>query len=667
MEKIAGLLEPDFVGACHLFETDRANYEFTVDISLQPEYFNGPGEFHESALIVSLSMLGCLSRKQIELFHSWAEMCEDDGKSGSLCRAQLKCREARQILDFEGTEKAFEVLKEASCSLEKVQDKSSESYRLNKGLFLYSEGEAYCKNRDYKKSLESLESSLKFTEELLNVHNNLAMCYNAIGNCHFSLNKPTKALEFYNKAYQMQLALAGENHFDMPMYKNQIGSVHENQGEYDKAVECYKEALRLLDELKLSGYWDEAHFCRNLANALVFQEKYSEAVEPADRAYNIRMNILGNHPLTVRSIFQRAVIQANFGEFKKALQLFLEAWEMEKSLGAGNQSQVWRKIITGVEDMCDFLKNLGKKKIQFRKDAVKFCQRFWDQQKRSAQFSFSQFNKDIIDAIMYLPGDKKDRYETEKEALWFYEGMQSATKGEFQVEFDQETDNSACNEMLKERDEILDKLIDLCLQLDEHEKLTKYKNDKLALYKGILVRKYFVGEKEYDYDKATMKYKVEQLYQDVGQTKDIPEFRENLLHTWQTQWEEGKGGEKMKEIGVGRERTINGILQLCMELKQLDMFRRYGKEALSFYEDIWEVKQATMKSPEMKKFLLNIKQSASSIGDHQMERLYDEALQMFYLDEWEVESEEEIEVGSEEETELGAEAGEAENRCTIFK
>ncbi|KAJ7370323.1 hypothetical protein OS493_033120 [Desmophyllum pertusum] len=450
MEKIAGLLEPDFVGACHLFETDRANYEFTVDISLQPEYFNVPG---------------------------------------FLCRAQLKCREARQILDFEGTEKAFEVLKEASCSLEKVQDKSSESYRLSKGLYLYSEGEAYYKNRDYKKSLESLESSLTFTEELLSDHTDLARCYNAIGNCHYGLNRPTKALEFYNKAYQMQLALTGKYHSEIPMYKNQIGTVHENQGEYGEAVECYKEALALLDELKLSGYWDEAHFCRNLANALVFQEKYSEAVEPADRAYNIRMNILGNHPLTVRSIFQRAVIQANFGEFKKALQLFLEAWEMEKSLGAGNRSELWRKIIKGVEDMYDHLKNSGKKKEQFRKDALTFCQRFWDEEKHSAQFSFTQFNKDIIDAIMYLLSDKKDRYETAKEALWFYEGMQSATNGEFQDKFYQETDNSALNEMLKERDEILDKLIELCLQLGEHEKLTKYQNDKLALYKRVLVRK----------------------------------------------------------------------------------------------------------------------------------------------------------------------------------
>ncbi|KAJ7370319.1 hypothetical protein OS493_033115 [Desmophyllum pertusum] len=275
----------------------------------------------------------------------------------------------------------------------------------------------------------------------------------------------------------MQESLAGEYHFDMPMYKNQIGTVHENQGEYDKAVECYEEALALLKELKLSGFWDEAHFCRNLANALMFQKKYEEAVEPADRAYNIRLKILGNHPLTVRSIFPASGDSGQLWRIQESLTV------VPRSMGNGESHlvlEVWRKVIKGVEDMYDFLKTSGKKKEQFRKDALKFCQRFWDEEKHSAQFSFTQFNKDIIDAIMYLLGDKKDRYETEKEALWFYDGMQSATEREFQEEFDQETDNSALNEMLKERDEILDKLIELCLQLDEHEKLTKYKKRQVV-------------------------------------------------------------------------------------------------------------------------------------------------------------------------------------------
>ena len=547
------------------------------------------------------------------------------------------------MLDVDGTEKAFDVLKEASCSLEKAQDKSSESFRLSKGLLLFSEGEIYCRKRAYRKALESLESSLQLSEELLKVHSDVARCYNAIGNCHFHLRKPEKALSFYNIAYGMQKELAGsECHFDIPMYKNQIGTAYEGQGDYEKAVQYYRDALRLLKELKLSGFHDEAQFCRNLANSLMFQKKYLEAVEPAERAYYLRMKLLGSHPLTVRSIFQRAVLQANFKEFEKALELFLEAWEMEKSLGTGNHSEVWRKIIIGAEDMYEetakgreverHISSFLSERELFRKDALEFCQRFWDEEKRSGHFSFTDYRREIIDELLYLVRDEKETFEAQKEALWFYEGMQRVSEEEFQEEFDQETDNNVLNEMLKERIMILDKAIKLCVNLAEGEKLAKLNNIKLALYKNVLVRPDFVGEKEDGYDKATLKIKVEQLYRNAGEGEYIPEFQESLLSTWQTQWEEGKEEEKLKEFGVAiaRERTISGILCLCKDLKKEEMFRRYGKEALSFYESAWEVKQALMEPPQMKQFLFDVKQVASSIGDHEKENFYDKALQVGY-------------------------------------
>ena len=500
---------------------------------------------------------------------------------------------------------------------------------LTKGLYLYSKGDILWKNKDYKKALESLESSLELSEGLLKEHTDLARCYNSIGNCLFSLNQPMKALEFYEKAYKMQKELGGsEHHFDMPTYKNQIGTAYESQGDYDKAIEYYRDALELLDELKISGSWDEALFRRNLANALMHQGKYSEAVEPANRAYNLRVKIHGNHPLTVRSIFQRAVIQANFADFKKALELFLEAWEMEKTLAIGNHSVVWRKIITGVEDMCDFLKE-RKRKERFRKDALKFCQRFWEEQKASHQFTFNEYNKDIIDAFMDLVvDDKKAKYEIQKEQLWFYEGMYNANEEYFEEDFDQETDNDALNEMLKNRDELLDEVIDFCAKLDEHERLSHHKTNKLTLYKQFLVKPDFLGKKEYGLDKASLKTKVEQLYEDVGQAKTILDFRENLLHVWQRQWEEGKSEAKTNKIGVGREKTIDGILQLCKEIKKENMYIRYGQEALSFYDEMWEVKHVNMKNPEMKKFLRKIKELASSIGDYGSEKLYKDALQV---------------------------------------
>ena len=82
MKKIAGLIEADYVRAFIEFARDRPNYEFAIDISLLPEYFSVPGGYHENALIASLFNSMLSREKQTELFHSWAEMCEDDGNLG---------------------------------------------------------------------------------------------------------------------------------------------------------------------------------------------------------------------------------------------------------------------------------------------------------------------------------------------------------------------------------------------------------------------------------------------------------------------------------------------------------------------------------------------------------------------------------------------------------
>ena len=396
---------------------------------------------------------------------------------GSLGRTQFKCWEARQVLDIHGTEKAYEVLREALHSMEKVEDQSTESFKLTKAFYSYTEGEILWRNRDYKKALASLQLSLTFSEELLKEHADLARCYNAVGNCCFHLNRPTEALQFFEKAYEMQERLASfEHYYDLPMYKHQIGTAYESLQKYDKAVEYYRDALRLLEELNLSGLGDEAHFCREIANALLWQGKYSEAAEPAMRAYNIRKKLLKNHPLTVRSIFQRAILQHCLQDYEGALKLYLEAWEMEKSLDVGNHSEVWQKIITGVEDMCDFLKN-GEKKQTFRKDALKFCKQFWIEKKKSPRFAFIDSNKDIIDTLMDLVSDENDKYELQKEQLWFYEGMYNATKEELQKDCDLETESDTLHYMLEEMTKLLNQMIHLCHQLKDYKQEELYTNE----------------------------------------------------------------------------------------------------------------------------------------------------------------------------------------------
>ena len=510
---------------------------------------------------------------------------------------------------------------------------------------MYFEGEIYYQNRDYHKAIECLESSLDLTEGPLKLDTNVARCYNALGNCYYGLDRPEKALEFYSKALKMREELSGSDyHYDMPVYKNQIGTVHEHKGEYEEAVKCYKDALELLEKLKCLGYEDEALFRRNLANVYVRQEKYKEAGEEAKKAVKIRLKILGNHPDTVRSIFQQGLIQANLKAYDKALDFFLEAWEMEKLLGVGNHSAVWRLIIKDVFDMHEFLEKKGaeKEKEEFRQDALAFCERFWkeekdkDKEKASPQFNFTPYNKEIIDAILFLlkkrtskfgMTDKKekafiDKYE--KEALWFYDGMQRITEQSFNNEFDKAADNKVVNELLRERTAFLDKIIEFCSRHDDHEKLRKHKQGKVTLFKKVLFRSDFVGEKTQE--KLTLKEAVEDLYRDFGGKGSIKGFRENLLTTWQRQWEEGKGTEESEEKLVARWRLIKGILQLCKELGMKDLRTRYQKEEMSFSE----LHYHEMK-PMRKLFLNKMKELASSIRDREREKVYHPPLQVKFF------------------------------------
>ena len=82
MKRIAGLIESSYMRAFNEFKRDRPNFEFAIDIALLPEYFSVPGGYHESALIVSLFNAMLSGKKQTKLFHSWAEMCKDDGNLG---------------------------------------------------------------------------------------------------------------------------------------------------------------------------------------------------------------------------------------------------------------------------------------------------------------------------------------------------------------------------------------------------------------------------------------------------------------------------------------------------------------------------------------------------------------------------------------------------------
>ncbi len=384
----------------------------------------------------------------------------------------MKSREALQVLQLEGWEKALEVLKGADESLKTIQKeaKGSEFFRLTQSSYLYVQGEVYYRAGKRAKALKILHQSLKIMEDLLQSHTSTSRCLNAIGNCHNKLGKHDEAIKFYTKAYEMRKELSGSmNHFDMPFFKGQIGKGYEGEREYHKAIEWYKEALELAKELKIPGMLNTALYNRNIANSYAWLRDFDEAYQPAKDAYEIRKDILGNHPWTARSAFQMAEICRSLEDFDEAEEYYAEAWKVEKSLGQGNHSEIMVRLVQTYEAM---LRGVGK--AEFQKEWFEFYLRYWNEEREFEGFEFSLANKKVIDSIndqLSDLGDRQTEKKYQREALWFYKGAW----------------NSPVTKKLPrhQREDILQDLLRLCKMLGEKDLVKKYEAEAFRFYEKL--------------------------------------------------------------------------------------------------------------------------------------------------------------------------------------
>ena len=403
---------------------------------------------------------------------------------GSMFRAEMRCWEALQVLNLEGWHKAAKVVQEARELLKRVQRESKETelFKLAKSSCLFVEGEVFNRAGNCPKALKRLSSSLEIIENLLRNHTSTCRCLNAIGNCYSNLGKPEEAIKFYTRAYEMRQDLSGsKEHFDLPLFRSQIGTAYESMAiqeykkhrmtpvakeNFRKAIEYYQEALDLAKELNLKGILYTALFNRNIANARSWLMEFEEAKTFAYNGYQIRKDILGKHPLTARSTFQMAENSRSLEDYDEAEKYYEEAWEIEKSLGQGNHSEVRDRIIKSYEGMLP----KGRKRA-FQKEVLEFYQRLWDEEKSFEGFPFSQANMHIIDAINERLGEEVDfktRKKYQNEALWFYEGAW----------------NSPDTKSLpyEQREHILQTLLRLCKQAKNEALFNKYLEDSFRFY-----------------------------------------------------------------------------------------------------------------------------------------------------------------------------------------
>ncbi|KAJ7350160.1 hypothetical protein OS493_038107 [Desmophyllum pertusum] len=373
------------------------------------------------------------------------------------------------VLRLEGWQRALEVLKMAEESLDAVQkeSKGTDFFRLTRSSYLFVEGEVYYRAGNMAKALRILHRSLKIMEDILKSHTSTSKCLNAIGNCHNKLGKPDEAIKYYTRAYDMRKELSGSmNHFDMPFFKGQIGTVYEGKKQFHEAIEFYQEALELSKELKIPGMLNTALYNRNIANAYSWLGKFEEAYQPAKNAYEIRKDILGTHPWTARSAFQMAEICRRLADFDEAEVFYEEAWQIEKSLGQGNHSEVMVRIVQSYEAMLR-----GVRKEEFQKETFEFYQCYWDEERNFQGFEFSPANKKVIDSInerLSDFGDRQTQKKYQREALWFYEGAWNSP------------DTTKLPYL--QREDILQTLLRLCNMSHEKDLYNKYEGVAFGFY-----------------------------------------------------------------------------------------------------------------------------------------------------------------------------------------
>ena len=396
----------------------------------------------------------------------------------------MRCREALQVLNLEGWCKAAEVVQEARELLKRVQreSKKTELFKLAKSSCLFVEGEVFNRAGNWPKALKRLRRSLEIMEDQLKNHTSTCRCLNAIGNCYSNLEKPGEAIKFYTRAYEMRQKLSGSReHFDLPLFRSQIGKAYESMAiqeyikhrmtpeakmNFRKAIEYYQEALDLAKELKLTEILYTALYNQNIANAHSWFMEFEEGKTFAYNGYQIRKDILGKHPLTARSTFQMAEISRSLEDYDEAEEYYEEAWEIEKSLGQGNHSEVRDRIIKSYEGMLP-----KERKRAFQKEVLEFYQRLWDEEKSFEGFQFSQANMHIIDAInerLEEEVDFKTRKKYQSEALWFYEGAWNSPETK-SLPYEQ-------------REHILRTLLRLCKQAKNEALFNKYQEDSFRFY-----------------------------------------------------------------------------------------------------------------------------------------------------------------------------------------
>ncbi|CAF0926231.1 unnamed protein product, partial [Adineta ricciae] len=229
-------------------------------------------------------------------------------------------------------------------------DKAEELYTMllgqasdknDRALYYHQLGRLKDDQGDYKMAIEYYEKALEINEKTLpSNHPSLATSYNNIGVVYDSMGEYSKALSFYEKALAIREKALPSNHPSLATSYNNIGLVYNNMGEYSKALSFYEKSLEIREKTLPSNHPSLATSYGCIGLVYYNMGEYSKALSFYEKSLEIREKTLpSNHPDLATSYGCIGLVYYNMGEYSKALSFYEKALEIqEKSLPSNHPS-----------------------------------------------------------------------------------------------------------------------------------------------------------------------------------------------------------------------------------------------------------------------------------------------------------------------------------------
>ncbi|UJR12001.1 hypothetical protein I4U23_016179 [Adineta vaga] len=166
------------------------------------------------------------------------------------------------------------------------------------GYIYNSMGEVYQKLGDLSRALEFYQIALKkFSEKFNNDDENIAWCFNNIGNVYVDLELYHIARDYLLQAFHIKEKILPAQHDCLGNTYNNLGNIHYYLQEYDQALEKYKLCYEIFRKSLTSRHPSIARILRNIGIVYEAKQDYETAMKYYQQTAAIReKTMLTTHP-----------------------------------------------------------------------------------------------------------------------------------------------------------------------------------------------------------------------------------------------------------------------------------------------------------------------------------------------------------------------------------